>query len=181
MTEYDIAFGRKLAETAKFVLDDGIASLEAKRTVTYLSLLSTEITLKEFLEQAGVRTKVIRKNGHKLSGLLKDICSCEIEVEIAPKLKAFVSAARLLPIDISCKGAKTPIGRIIDAESEGASVYPNEIRYGEHYSQFPPEVLTGMVNVVAAFATLYWGSVRLKRPENANRDGVIARPPARPS
>ena len=37
MSEYDIAFGEKLAEVAKSVMAEGMSSLDAKRTVLYLS------------------------------------------------------------------------------------------------------------------------------------------------
>ena len=57
MAEYDIAFGERLAETARMVADEGLAELDAQRTVLYLSLLSTEITLKAMLERAGAGTR----------------------------------------------------------------------------------------------------------------------------
>lgn len=71
MAEYDIAFGKKLAETAQIVLDDGVDSHEAMRTVVYISLLSTEISLKAMLEKAGMNTRVIRKHSHCLRSLLR--------------------------------------------------------------------------------------------------------------
>ena len=33
MAEYDIAFGERLAETARMVADEGLAELDAQRTV----------------------------------------------------------------------------------------------------------------------------------------------------
>jgi len=45
--------------------------------------LSCEISLKALLEKAGVPIKKIRKRSHDLSGLLRDIGDCEIEIEIS--------------------------------------------------------------------------------------------------
>jgi hypothetical protein len=97
-----------------------------------------------------------------LQALLKDICSCEIETEIAPGLRGFVSAARLCPIEIPYKNTKTAIGRVIDGEQEGASVYPNGVRYGDSFSHFPLQVLVGMANAVSLFAAEHWDSLRVK-------------------
>lgn len=166
MAEYDIAFGKKLAETAKIVLDLGTDSHDAIRTVTYLSLLSTEISLKAMLEKAGISPSAIRKHNHSLRALLKDICGCEVEVEVAPGLLQFTSAARLCPIEIPYKNAKTPVGRVIEAEKEGASLYPIKIRYGDSFSHFAPEVLAGMAKAVAGFATEHWGSIRVRALSN---------------
>ena len=60
MAEYDIAFGERLAETARIVAADGLEQLDAQRTVLYLSLLSVEITLKALLEHAGIPVTEIR-------------------------------------------------------------------------------------------------------------------------
>ena len=45
MVEYNIAFGEKLSETARMVIAEEMETLDAQRTVLYLSLLSAEIAL----------------------------------------------------------------------------------------------------------------------------------------
>lgn len=162
MAEYDIDFGKKLAEAARVLLELGVASQEAKRTVVYLSLLSTEISLKAMLEKAGMDPKQIRRRSHRLHDLLKDLCHCEIEIEIAPGSRVFVSAAKICPIPISYEGIETPVGRLICAEQEGASVYPNEVRYGANFRHFPAEVLVGMADATSRFASEYWATLRVK-------------------
>ena len=72
MSQYDIAFGEKLAEVANLVVADG---LDAQRTVLYLSLLSPEIALKSLVERAGKPTGEIRKRSHNLADLLSDLGS----------------------------------------------------------------------------------------------------------
>lgn len=95
MAEYDIAFGERLAEAARMVEAEGLVELDAQRTVLYLSLLSTEITLKAMLERAGKPVGDIRARSHRLSELLDDLGQCEVEVEIAPGTKQYVSASRI--------------------------------------------------------------------------------------
>ena len=53
MPEYEIAFGEKLADIARMVAAEACVTIDAQRTVLYLSLLSTEISLKAMLERAG--------------------------------------------------------------------------------------------------------------------------------
>jgi hypothetical protein len=114
------------------------------------------------LEKAGGAPKAIRMHNHNLRALVKALSGCEIEVVLAPGLVTFASAARLCSIDILCKNICTPLGRLLDAESEGASVYPNEVRYGASFRHFPAEVLVGMATAVADFATEHWNSIRVK-------------------
>ena len=78
MAEYDISFGERLSETARMVVDEGLAELDAQRTVLYLSLLSTEITLKAMLERAGKPVPDIRARSHRLAELLSDLGQCEV-------------------------------------------------------------------------------------------------------
>jgi hypothetical protein len=73
VTEYSIDFSENLIKAARFVLEDGADSVDAKRTVLYLSLLSCEITMKALLERAGKPVKEIKKSWHDLNGLLCDL------------------------------------------------------------------------------------------------------------
>ena len=52
MPEYNLEFSKNLIEAAGFVLQKGEVSVDAKRTILYLSLLSCEITMKALLEKA---------------------------------------------------------------------------------------------------------------------------------
>lgn len=116
MAEYDIAFGERLAETARMVTGEGLAELDAQRTVRYLSLLSTEIRLKAVLERAGKLVPDIRARSHRLAELLSDLCQCEVEVEIAPWSKRHVSASRIRAIPLNYGSPKSTVGAVIDAE-----------------------------------------------------------------
>lgn len=136
MAEYDIAFGEKLAEVAGFVVADGITDLDAKRTVLYLSLLSTEISLKSMLEHAGRPVPEIRAQSHRLANLLTDLNQCEVEVEVTPNNRMFVPATRLRACTLRHGDAEVTVGAVIDAESQGDSTYPSQIRDGDVFQKF---------------------------------------------
>lgn len=131
MAEYDLGFASKLAEIAADVDEKQGRNYDARRAIAYLSRLSFEITLKSLLEQAGVPIAEIRARSHNLRQLLADLSACEVEVEIAPGTKAWTSAARLRAVSIDLGFFQIPIGELITAEDQGASQYPNQIRYGE--------------------------------------------------
>lgn len=162
MTEYDIAFGEKLADVASFVVADGLTDHDAKRTVLYLSLLSTEISMKSMLEHAGRPVAEIRAQSHKLANLLTDLGKCEVEVEVTPDNRMFVPATRLRSCSLRHGDAEVTVGAVIDAESLGASIYPNQIRYGDVLRHYPPDVVAQMAVSVAAFARQHWQSIRIK-------------------
>lgn len=162
MAEYDIAFGEKLADVASFVIADGLTDLDARRTVLYLSLLSTEISLKAMLERAGRPVAEIKAHSHKLSDLLIDLGKCEVEVEVSPNRLMYVPATRLRSCTLMHGDAEVTVGAVIDAESLGASTYPNQIRYGDVLRHYPPDVVAQIAAKVVAFAHLHWQSIRIK-------------------
>lgn len=162
MAEYDIAFGERLAETACMVAAEGLVELDAQRTVLYLSLLSAEISLKAMLERAGKPVASIRARAHRLAELLSDLGQCEVEVEVTPGTKQYVPASRIRSILLSHGSAQSTVGAVVDAESQGASTYPNQVRYGEVLHHFPAEVVAQMAAEVSAFAREHWHSIRSK-------------------
>jgi hypothetical protein len=123
--------------------------------------LSAEISLKALLERAGVPVSRIRARSHDLRGLLKDLCECEVEVEIAPGVRKWCSAARVRAAVIDLGLAHIPIGTIIDAEDQGASRYPNQIRYGEQIVDFDAALVSDMAKVLAAWAKTHWNRIRI--------------------
>ena len=162
MAEYDIAFGERLAETGRMVMAESLMELDAQRTVLYLSLLSAEITLKALLERAGKPVSEIRARSHRLAVLLSDIGQCEVEVEIAPGIKQHMPASRIRAIQINHEDAQITLGDVIDAEANGASAYPNQVRYGELLRHFPANVVAQMAYELSVFARKHWNSIRIK-------------------
>lgn len=136
MPEYSIAFAEKLIEAATVVKENGLDSLDARRTVLYLSLLSSEIALKAFLENAGLPTGSIKQHSHNLSTLLDAVCTCEVKDQTT-SLDIWLPASRVCAIEIQIEGATSTVGSLLAMEQEGASHYPNEIRYGEKIVHVP--------------------------------------------
>jgi hypothetical protein len=158
MAEYDRAFGERLAAVAGDLLADGIEELDAKRAVLYLSLLSVEISLKAMLERAGKPVPEIRKRSHHLAALLSDLDQCRIGAATGTGIQA--RASQLRGKTLTYRDAESTVGKIIDeAESKGASQYPNAVRYGDVLQHFPPEVIAQMASTIAAFAREHWDDI----------------------
>ena len=161
MAEYHLSFARNLANLASEVAAQGLIDPNAKRAVLYMSLLSTEISLKAMLEKAGVPVLKIRKRSHDLAGLMRDLGKCIVEVAVVPGVRVNVAATRLRARKLRAAGAETTVGKILVAESEGASSYPNKVRYGPLPRHYPPELVAQMAIEVAAFAEQHWTSLRV--------------------
>lgn len=159
MPQYDIEFAQKLAEVANLVVTEGTESVDAQRTVLYLSLLSTEIALKAMLETAGKPVSEIRKRSHNLADLLADLGQCEIQVDVAGKTMT-VSASRLRSCTLQEGDTQITVGKVIDAEQDGASQYPNAVRYGDRLRHYPPAVVAQMAARVVEFAHKHWLNLR---------------------
>jgi HEPN domain-containing protein len=161
VSEYDIGFSEKLAETAALVARDGLETMDAKRTILYLCLLSSEIALKALLEKAGKPISEIKARSHNLKRLLEDIDACEIPVEIVPGVMRWCPASRLRAVTVDEKFANATIGTLLEAEDAGASTYPNQIRYGDLLKHYPPELLVKMASAITAWAREHWSTIRV--------------------
>ncbi|MEX2500581.1 MAG: hypothetical protein WD397_17080 [Wenzhouxiangellaceae bacterium] len=137
--EYSIDFAERLIDAADSFFESPSDKNDAGRAVLYLSLLSCEISLKSLLESAGFTPDELKRRSHNLNGLLTDVCHCEIPDS---RLGNFNSAAGLLAVQPISEAPNATVGKVLDAERDGASRYPNEVRYGDlikHYSA--PHVL----------------------------------------
>jgi len=160
MPEYDLSFARKLADTAALLADQGLTTLEARRTALYLSLLATEIGIKAMLEHAGEPVANIRKHSHNLGALTRELGKCKVEIKFAPGVQKQVSAAKIRAVEVGDESGKVTVGKILDAEAQGASIYPNQIRYGPLLRHYPAEVVVIMAGEVVAFAEMHWSTIR---------------------
>lgn len=160
MTTYDKGFASKFAELAETTVAGGLDSVETRRVVAYISRVSMELSLKALLEHVGVPVNDIRKRSHDLRALLAEVDKCEVEVEIMPGVQQWVPASRLRAVSINFLTFSVPLGIVVEAEDHGASVYPNEIRYGEVPKDFPPEALARTASVLADWLSEHWDAVR---------------------
>ncbi|MGV1099374.1 hypothetical protein ACUUL3_08185 [Thiovibrio sp. JS02] len=135
--EYSLQFSQRLIDAAESFLGKDNVDDETGRAVLYLSLLSCEISLKALLEQAGYSTKELKKRSHDFSGLIKDLCFCDLEgTGVAGSQPC--TGARLLSQVVDANIGNGTVGALLKCEQQGASKYPNEIRYGELVQHFSP-------------------------------------------
>jgi len=169
MPAYSIEFGAKLAEVAQYVALSSEQDIEAARVAMYLSRLSMEVSLKALLERAGAPVAEIRARSHSLSGLLDDLGRCEVQVEVTPQLRVWAPATRLRSVALAVEAGSTTVGAVLDAESKGASQYPNQIRYGTKLIDYPPVVLAAAAASVVGWGREHWDGIRAtERPKQCH-------------
>jgi|GEM_PF-1234057 len=148
---YSLEFGERLIDAADSLATEKNTSDEVGRAVLYLSLLSCEISLKALLEKAGFSVKELKSLSHNLSGLAKKICLCELKDTGIGCSKNY-SASRLLSKEVIINTSNGTVGTLLNAENDGASKYPNEIRYGELIRHFQPLEMLACAKVVSVWA-----------------------------
>ena len=160
MSQFNLGLAQKLIEAADAVTQEGVTEFDSVQAVIYLSLLSTEISLKALLEQANVPIRRIRDRSHNLKRLLEDVDGCEVEVEISPGNMQWVPATRLRAQVVDPSYADGIIGAMIEKAAKDASSYPNEIRYGDHIQHFPPELVLNMAKKLLTWTKENWDTIR---------------------
>jgi len=108
------------------------------------------------LEKAGITIKKIKSHSHNLSELLKEIGNCEIHKELSPSCSKWIRATEIRSITIDSRFSNATAGNLLTAESKGASVYPNQIRYGDKLTHYPPEVMLEVAKAIVAWAKAYF-------------------------
>ena len=161
MPEYSLEFAKRLRAAATHVIGDGLDDPDAGRTVLYLSLLSTEITIKAILEKCGVATSNIRDFSHRLDRLLAELDKCRHTPISLPGIRALCS--RIRSYGIYHDGAKITVGALIDSLHDvGASSYPSGVRYGQSVIHYHPEVVAEVAARVIEFAEENWETFGLQ-------------------
>ena len=61
---------------------------------------------------------------------------------------------------VDCNYANATIGHLLDAEQNGASKFPNEIRYGQALMHFPVSVMAKLSNKTVAWVQLHWDDIQ---------------------
>lgn len=150
MPQFDINFAMNLAEVSIALLNQGLETPEARRTVIYLSRLSIELSLKALLELAGKPTLEIKKRGHDLQALLADVESYDFKMGITDA--QWHSGTEIRKLNVPYNIHQIDMGIIIEAERHGASKFPNEIRYGDNVQDVAPEILAPASLILASWA-----------------------------
>lgn len=162
MAEYDIGFSRTLLEVAERALIENSMTLEVQRTVLYVSLLSTEITLKHVLEKAGLPISKIKLLGHDLYALISEIDKCETWLDVSDVEGIWMPASRLRSKVVDPTVGDWTVGTMLQAERDGASNYPNAIRYGTLIAHYPADQVMKMAKVIHLWAISEASLVRRK-------------------
>lgn len=149
--EYSIQFSQRLIDAARSFLDKEKVDDETGRAVLYLSLLSCEISLKSLLEQAGYTVKELKKRSHDFSGLIKDLCLCDLVGTGIAGSKPY-TGAKLLSQEVDPNIGNGTVGALLKGEEQGASKYPNEIRYGELVRHFPPMLMLSCASKICEWS-----------------------------
>lgn len=160
MPKYDINFAKNLAEVSIALVDQGLDTPDARRSVIYLSRLSMELSLKSLLEFAGKPIHEIKSRGHNLQALLADVESYEFETESPNGQRR--SGAEIRSLNIQYNVHQINMGTIIEAEKHGASKFPNEIRYGDNVQDVAPEILAPASLMLASWANRFTGNMQQK-------------------
>lgn len=152
--EYSLEFSQRLIDAAKSFIDKDKTDDETCRAVLYLSLLSCEISLKALLEQADYTTKELKRRSHDFSGLIKDLCFCDLEGTGIAGSKPH-TGAKLLSQEVGPNIGKETVGNLLSCkEQKGIKIskYPNEIRYGELIRHFPALLMLDCASKVCEWA-----------------------------
>lgn len=161
MPEYSLEFSEVLLKAAQYVADNDGDEFERMRTVLYLSSLASEITLKALLEKAGKPIESIKGRGHSLCNLLIDLHECEVMAEVTKGQLSWVSAVRVRAVTVDDRHRDATIGKLLTGEEHEASKYPNELRYGDHVKDYPPELKLKAARALLVWARKNWEDIRL--------------------
>jgi|TARA_R100000935_G_C2833557_1_gene166654 hypothetical protein len=163
MPEYSLGFSEKLIEAADAVVPSCKESYDGRRTVLYLSLLASEIALKGLLEKAGKPISEIIGCQHRLSDLLAATDDCSVYT-VCPGMDQhrWLPAKRIRALPIKVDDFSSTVGEFLSSERDGASKYPNEVRYGDSVAHFHPRAALEGARTLVAWAHEHWDCFRLK-------------------
>ncbi|MBO1927329.1 hypothetical protein J3998_07030 [Thiomicrorhabdus sp. 6S2-11] len=138
--EYSLEFAQRLIESAEALFNEPNVKPETDRTILYLSCLSCEISFKALLEHTGFLPKEIKKLSHNFDEILNEVGTCRF---ISTNKRATsIRGKKVVP-----NTANGTVGTLLNT-NQGSSIYPNEIRYGETVTHFPPETMLNCAKVV---------------------------------
>lgn len=161
MAEYNIGFSKMLMNAADAVATEDFSDIDVVRTVLYLSSLASEITLKALLERAGIPVEDIKSLRHSLSRLFAVLGKCQVQAAVTTGARTWVPAIQLCAKVVDNRYSDATVGKLITGEECGASKYPNELRYGDHVRDYPPELKMGAAKAVIDWVEEHWSEIRI--------------------
>ncbi|MDX3906789.1 MAG: hypothetical protein QHC78_13975 [Pigmentiphaga sp.] len=161
MAEYELDAARELVVVARDVVDRGLNSAEARSTVAYLSSRSIELTLKAFLERAGLPAADLRTLSSRIPALLERIDTCYIREEIVPGHRRWVPAKRLRAVTVSAGDTSSTIGSVLESLSAGRRLALPGLP--PRASPPDPQTILATAQALLEWAEAHWTEVRLHR------------------
>ena len=159
MPDYSISFARKMSDISVSIASEGSTSEDDQRVITYIALIACEVALKAALEKAGVSAKALRKCSHDLCRLLSLMSKCRILTEQGLWINA--SIIRSLIVDDNYGDAT--VGKLLEAERQGASKFPIHIRYGATLNHYPASVLACLSKIVVNWVNIHYEQITLPK------------------
>jgi len=69
--------------------------------------------------------------------------------------------ARFRSVTVDRRFSDATVGKLLTGEEHGASKYPNQLRYGDHVKDYPPELKVKAVSALIGWALKHWNEIRL--------------------
>lgn len=162
MSEYNSSFADVLFSCATDLENQGIGNVDAQRAILYLCLLASEVRLKAILEKANLPILDISKASHDFKKILMLFHKIEFEKEITPGVKKWFPGSEIRAITIDPNYSNATVGNVLDAEGQGASKYPSELRYGDKVRHYDTIILIGTYKAIAEFSCNNWANFRIR-------------------
>lgn len=156
-------------------------SLDAHRTVLYLSILSCETSLKYLLECAGMPFKDVADLSYDLRALLDALCRCEVKEAIVGQSEpVWVPAAKICAIPIDFDGSKSSVGTILIQQKCSESNHSRHIRYGESIFDAPSNAFLQAAEKILDWTITHASKIRqVAQTESNSREDTSPNNPRR--
>ncbi|MEP2650604.1 MAG: HEPN domain-containing protein [Paraglaciecola sp.] len=141
MAEFSLEFAERMSEASESILES--QKIDSDRAAIYSALVACEIAIKSALESAGVSN--IPKT-HDLGKLMQLLTSCTVVID-----SRRVPASRFRGLVVDSNYANATVGHLLQGEKYGASVFPNQIRYGDLLAHFPVALILKLSKKVVSW------------------------------
>ena len=136
--EYDLNFAEAMSKASELILYNKPSVRNNGQASLYTALVSCEISLKHLIAKAG--QKVPRT--HKLEKLMDLVSKCTVKNDGTYRSeRERMSANGFLAITVDSRYPYGTVGKLLTGEKQGASKYPNGIRYGGVIYHYPPDMI----------------------------------------
>ena len=83
-------------------------------------------------------------------------------MEVTPGNKRWVSSSRIRAVTVDSSFSNATVGVLLQAETAGASVYPNQIRHGCSLQHYPADVMLEVAKKILGWVNKFFAKIKLK-------------------